>query len=111
MSCCFGPVFPLGVIVESLVEIHAASVNRTLQCGVESKEDQSCVSRCCVVSGRGTSMEISHGSYFYKFDGFPGSLEKRTMYSSVDRSQPSVFSRFVNGFRLWLLLGLRYRRR
>ncbi len=76
MSSCFGPVFPLCVIVEPLVEIHAASLNCTVQCGVESIEDQSCVSRCCVVSGRGTSMEISLGSCYAKFDAFPGSLEK-----------------------------------
>jgi hypothetical protein len=49
--------FPWEVIIEPVVELHAASLNCTVQCGVESTEDQSCVSRCCVVSGRGTSTE------------------------------------------------------
>jgi hypothetical protein len=54
-----------------VVELHVASLKCTVQCGVESTEDQSCVSRCCVVPGRGTSMENSHGRYVAKFDGFP----------------------------------------
>ncbi len=43
---------PWEVIIEPVVELHAASLNCTVQCGVESTEDHSCVSRCCVVSGR-----------------------------------------------------------
>jgi hypothetical protein len=55
--------FASEVIIEPAVELHAASLNCTVQCGVEStqEEDQSSVSRCCVVSGRGTSTEKSHG--------------------------------------------------
>jgi len=68
--------FPWEVIIEPVVELHGASLNCTVQCGVESTEDQSCVSRCWVVSGRGTSMENSHGRYVAKFDGFPISPEK-----------------------------------
>jgi hypothetical protein len=74
--------FPWEVIIESVVELHAASLNCTVQCGVESTEDQSCVSRCCVVSGRGTSTEKSHGRYIARCDSFP---------YSVDSSQLSVF--------------------
>jgi len=69
-------VFSWEVIIEPLVELHVASLNGTVQCGVESTEDQSCVSRCCVVSGRGTSMGNSHGRYLAKFDGFTVSPEK-----------------------------------
>jgi hypothetical protein len=72
----FDQCFPWEVIIEPVVELHAASLNCTVQCGVESTEDQSCVCRCCVVSGLGTSMENSHGSYVAKFDGFPVSPEK-----------------------------------
>ncbi len=43
--------FPWEVIIEPMVELHAASLNSTVQCRVESTEDQSCVSRCCVLSG------------------------------------------------------------
>jgi len=74
--------FPWEVIIEPVVELHAASLNCTVQCGVESTEDQSFVSRCCVVSGRGTSTEKSHGRYIAKFDSFQ---------YSVDSSQLSVF--------------------
>jgi hypothetical protein len=59
-----------------VIGLHGASLNCTVHCGVESTEDQSCVSRCCVVPGRGTSMEISHDRYVAKFDGFPVSREK-----------------------------------
>jgi len=52
--------FPWEVIIEPVVELHAASLHCTVQCPVESTEDQSCVSQCCVVSGRGTSTEKSH---------------------------------------------------
>jgi hypothetical protein len=38
--------FPWEVIIEPVVELHGASLNCTVQCGVESTEDQSCVSRC-----------------------------------------------------------------
>jgi hypothetical protein len=41
------------VVVEPVVELHVASLKCTVQCGVESREDQSCVSRCCVVALRG----------------------------------------------------------
>jgi len=41
------------VIIGPVFELHAASLN----CSVESKEDQSCVSRSCVVSARGTVAE------------------------------------------------------
>ncbi len=60
-------VFPWEVIIEPVVELHAASLNSTVQCRVESTEDQSCVSRCCVVSGR-EHPEKSHGRYRAKFD-------------------------------------------
>jgi len=82
------------VIIEPVVELHAASLNCTVQCGVESTEDHSCVSRCCVVSGRGTSTEKSHGRYRANFDSFQ---------YSVNSSQLSVFWRFAISFRLWLL--------
>ncbi len=59
-----------------MVELHVVSLNRTVQCGVESTKDQSCASRCCVVSGRGTFMENSHGRYIATFDGVPVSHEK-----------------------------------
>ncbi len=69
--------FPWELIIEPVVELHAASLNYTGQCGVElCIADQSCVSRCCVVFGRGTSTEKSHGRYIAKFDGFPVSHEK-----------------------------------
>jgi hypothetical protein len=68
--------FAWEVIIEPVVKLHVASLNCTVQCGVESTEDQSCVSRCCVVPGRETSMENSHGRYVAKFDGFPVSREK-----------------------------------
>jgi hypothetical protein len=45
--------FPWEVVVEPVVELHVASLKCTVQCGVESREDQSCVSRCCVVALRG----------------------------------------------------------
>ncbi len=45
------------VIIEPVFELHAASLNCTVQCSVESTEDQSCVSRSCVVSARGTATE------------------------------------------------------
>jgi hypothetical protein len=58
MSCCSRPVFALGGLIEPVVDLHAASMNCTIQCGVENTEDQSCGSRCCVViSGSGTSTE------------------------------------------------------
>jgi hypothetical protein len=90
VEVCRGPVclavldhcFSWEVIKESVVELHAASLNCTVQCGVESTEDHSCVSRCCVVSGRGTSTEKSHGRYIARFDSFQ---------YSVDSSQLSVF--------------------
>jgi len=72
----FDHCFRWEVIIEPVVELHVASLNCTVQCGVESTKDQSCVPRCCVVSGRGTSMENSHGRYVAKFDGFPVSHEK-----------------------------------
>jgi hypothetical protein len=68
--------FPWEVIIEPVVELHVASLNCTVQCGVESTEDQCCVSPCYIVSGWGTSMENSHGRYVAKFDGFPVSHEK-----------------------------------
>ncbi len=40
------------VIIEPVFELHAASLNCTVQCSVESTEDQS-----CVVSARGTATE------------------------------------------------------
>jgi hypothetical protein len=87
--------FPSEVIIEPVVEIHAASLNCTVQCGVESTEDQSCVSRCCVViSASGTSTEKSHGRCIAKFDSFQ---------YRVDSSQLSAFSSFAINFRLWLL--------
>jgi hypothetical protein len=82
--------FPWEVVVEPVVELHEADLKCTVKCGVETTEDQSCVSRCCVVPGRGTSMENSHGRYVAKFDDFPVSREKLTMYSSVGSSQRSV---------------------
>jgi hypothetical protein len=45
------------VVIEPVFELHAASLNCTVQCSVESTEDQSCVSRSCVVSARGTATE------------------------------------------------------
>ncbi len=45
------------VIIGPVFELHAASLNCSVQCRVESKEDQSCVSRSCVVSARGTATE------------------------------------------------------
>jgi hypothetical protein len=89
--------FPWEVKIEPVVELHAASQNCTVQCRVESTEDQSFVSRCCVVSGRGTSTEKSHGRYIAKFDSFQ---------YSVNSSQLSVFWRFAVSFRLWLLWSL-----
>ncbi len=71
----FDHCFPWEVIIEPVVELHTASLQCTVQCGVESTEDQSCVSRCCVVPGWGTSKENSHGRYVAKFDGFPVSSE------------------------------------
>jgi hypothetical protein len=69
--------FPWEVIIQPVAEFHAASLNYTGQCGVElCIADQSCVSRCCVVFGRGTSTEKSHGMFIAKFDGFPVSHEK-----------------------------------
>ncbi len=62
--------FAWEVVIEPVVELHAASLSCTVQCGVESTEDQSRVSRCCVVSGRGTSTEKSQGRYLAKFDSF-----------------------------------------
>ncbi len=59
----FDQCFPWDVIIEPVVELHAASLNCTVQSCVESTEDQSSVSPCCVVSGRGTSTEKSHGCY------------------------------------------------
>ncbi len=89
--------YPWEVIIEPVVELHAASLHCTVQCRVESTEDQSCVSRCCVVSGSGTSTEKSHGRYLAKFDSFQ---------YSVDSCQLSVFWRFALNFRLWLLWSL-----
>jgi len=74
--------FAWEVIIEPVVELHAASLNCTVQCGVERTKDQSCVSRCCVVPGSGTSTEKSHGRYLAKFDSFQ---------YRVDSSQLSVF--------------------
>ncbi len=74
--------FPWEFIIEPVVELHAASLNCAVQCGVESTEDQSCVSRCCVVSGEGTSTEKSHGRYLAKFD---------SLQYSVDSCQLAVF--------------------
>jgi hypothetical protein len=74
--------FPWEVIIEPVVELHAASLNCTVQCGAENPGDQSFVSRCCVVSGRGTSTEKSRGRYLAKFDSFQ---------YRVDSSQLSVF--------------------
>jgi hypothetical protein len=45
------------VIIGPLFELFVASLNCTVQCSVESTEDESCVSRSCVVSGRGTATE------------------------------------------------------
>jgi hypothetical protein len=59
--------FAWEVIIEPVVELHAASLTCTVQCGVKNIEHQSSVSRCCVVSGRGTSTEKSHGRYIAKF--------------------------------------------
>jgi hypothetical protein len=59
-----------GRLIEPVVELHAASLNCIVQCGVENPGDQSFVSRCCVVSGRGTSTEKSRGRYLAKFDSF-----------------------------------------
>jgi hypothetical protein len=84
--------FPWEVIIEPVVELHAASLNCTVQCGVESTEDQSCGSRCCVViSGSGTSTEKSHGRCIAKFDSFQ---------YRVNSSQLSLFWRFAINFRL-----------
>jgi len=38
-------------------ELHAASLNCTVQCSVVSTEDQSCVSRSCVGSAMGAARE------------------------------------------------------
>jgi hypothetical protein len=92
MSCCSRPVFALGGLIEPVVDLHAASMNCTIQCGVENTEDQSCGSRCCVViSGSGTSTEKSHGRCIGKFDSFQ---------YRVHSSQLSVFRRFAINFRL-----------
>ncbi len=45
------------VIIGPVFELRAASLNCTVQYSVESTEDQSCVSRSCVVSARGTATE------------------------------------------------------
>jgi hypothetical protein len=45
------------VIIEPVLELHAASLNCIVQCSVKSTEDQSFVSRSCVVSARGTATE------------------------------------------------------
>ncbi len=45
------------VIIEPVFELDAASLSCTVQCSVESTEDQSCVSRSCVVSARGAATE------------------------------------------------------
>ncbi len=78
----FDQCFPWEVIIEPVLHLHAASLNCTVQCRVESTEDQSCVSRCCVVSGSGASTEKSRARYLAKFDSFQ---------YSVDSSQLSVF--------------------
>jgi len=44
-------------IIEPVFELHAASLNCTVQCSVESTEGQSCVSRSCVISARRTATE------------------------------------------------------
>jgi hypothetical protein len=95
--------FPWEVIIEPGVELHAASLNCTVQCGVESTEDQSCGSRCCVViSGSGTSTEKSHDRCIAKFDSFQ---------YRANSSQLSVFWRFAINFRLWRLWSLHARSR
>jgi hypothetical protein len=78
----FDQCFSCEVIKEPVVELRAAPLNCTVQSGVERTENQSCVSRDCVVSGRGTSTEKSHGRYLAKFGSFQ---------YSVDSSQLSVF--------------------
>jgi hypothetical protein len=45
------------VIIGPVFELHAASLNCTVPCSVESTEDESCVSRSCVVSAGGTATE------------------------------------------------------
>lgn len=91
------------VIVEPVVELHGASLNCTVYCGMESTEDQSCVYRLF----RFWAVNIhvsSRGRYFSNFDGYPVSHERWIIYSSVDICQPSLFWRFANRFRLWILL-------
>ncbi len=87
------------VIIEPVFELHAASLNCTVQCSVESTEDQSCVSRSCRFC-KGNSHGKAHGCYIANMDGFPVSHEERAVYSSVDSPQPSAVGRFANRFRL-----------
>jgi hypothetical protein len=47
---------PGEAIIEPVVELHGASLKFTVKCGVDNTEEKSCVSPCCVVSGRETSM-------------------------------------------------------
>jgi hypothetical protein len=90
--------FPWEVMIEPVVELHAASLNCTVQCGVKSVEHQSCGSRCSVIiSGSGTCTEKSHGRCIAKFDNYQ---------YRVNSSQLSVFWRFAINFWLWRLWSL-----
>lgn len=80
----------------------------TVQCVVESTENPSWVSVCCVVSGLKRLCKVLTAGIL---DGFPVFRDKWTMYYTVDSCQLSVFWGFASCFRLWLLWSLHCRRR
>ncbi len=101
------------VIIGPVFELHAASLNCTVQCSVESGECRRsvmCVSVLCRFC-KGNSHGKAHGWYIANLDGFPVSHEKWAQYSSVDSCQPSAVWRFASSFRLWLLWSLHSRSR
>jgi hypothetical protein len=98
------------VIIEPVFELHAASLNCTVQFSVESTEDQSCVSRSCDVSAR-TVTGKQTVAVLLIWMVFSVSHEKWALFSSVVSSRPSVFWRFASSFRLWLLCSLHSRSR
>ncbi len=97
-------------VKEPVFELHAASLNCTVQCSVESTEDQTCVSVLCRFC-KGNSHGKAHGCYIANLDGFPASHEKWALYSGVDSSQPSAVWRSGSSFRRWLLWSLHSRSR
>ncbi len=72
-------------IIEPVFELHAASLDCTVQCSVESTEDQSCVSRSCAVSARRTATEKHTVAILLVWMVFlsPMRNERRTLASIV----------------------------